>query len=457
MPLLPSVSSLLPEALIRWNRIYSCWKQALVVLELFLLSISMTRGVWGGDWPQILGPNRNGIAEDEKLAPRWPRGGPPTLWERPIGSGYAGAAIVGERVYIFHRVGDEEILECLRLSDGTSLFRDASPTSFTPQVGEENGPLCVPVVHQDRVITYGAQGLLTCVNAINGTRLWQRKTHLDFKAPEGYFGAGSTPIVVGDHVIVNVGGAKTSAGIVAFSLKTGETVWQQTNEPASYSAPVRADINDIPLVMMVSRYRCQLLDPQAGTILFQFPFGQRGPTVNGACPLILGDRLLVTSSYGIGAVYGQFDLLGFEPIYEGERPIATQYCTPIHQDGFLYFIDGRDDVPPADLKCVELALLKSKSRPDGSPSTDGSRLTSPVRWIEHNFGYGTLLLADGKLIILKTTGELLMIQPTPESFKVISKCRPLTGVARALPALSNGKLVIRNQNTLKCLALGRGI
>lgn len=427
-----------------------------LALVLLLALFPMT-SAWGGDWPGILGPNRNGIAQDESLAPRWPRGGPPTRWERPVGSGYAGAAIVGERVYVFHRIGDEEILECLQLSDGATLFQDASPTSFNPQVGDENGPLCVPVVHEGRVITYGAQGLLTCVDAITGARIWQRKTHLDFKAPEGYFGAGSTPIVVGDHVIVNVGGAKANAGIVAFSLKTGETIWKQTSEPASYSAPVRVDINEIPLVMLLSRYRCQLVDPQAGAILFQFPFGQRGPTVNGACPLILEDKLLVTSSYGLGAMYGQFDLLGFQPLYEGERPIATQYCTPIHLDGFLYFIDGREDVPPADLKCVELAMLRSKTRSDGSPSNTGAKLTSPVRWIDHNFGYGTLLLADGKLIVLKTTGELLLMKPTPEEMKVISKCRPLTGVTRALPALSNGNLVIRNQSTLKCLNVGRGI
>src|SRR5690606_4741935 len=124
-------------------------------------------------------------------------------------------------------IHDQEILECIRMSDGSTLFQDASPTTFAPQGGEENGPLCVPVVHENMVITYGAQGLLTCVNATTGVRLWQRRTHLDFRAPEGYFGAGSCPIVIQDHVIVNVGGSKSNAGIVAFSIRTGETIWQQ--------------------------------------------------------------------------------------------------------------------------------------------------------------------------------------------------------------------------------------
>lgn len=416
--------------------------------------------LWGsyrlhaGDWPQILGPQRNGIAENERLANRWPRGGPPQTWEKSVGSGYAGLAIVGSRALLFHRVHNEEVLEALDMADGRTLYRDASPSTFEPQMGSGNGPLCVPVIHGDAAITYGAQGVLTCVDFQTGRRRWQRLTHRDFNASEGYFGAGSCPIVVNDLIIVNVGGSRANAGIVAFSLKTGETVWKQTDQPASYSAPVLVHVDDVPLVMMVTRYQCQLLDPQTGSILFQFPFGQRGPTLNGACPIISGDRLLLTASYGLGTVYGEFDLLGFRPIYRDEGPIATQYCTPILRDGMVYFIDGREDVPPADLKCVELAALRPKVRVSDQPQSS-FQPTSPLKWVEQNFGYGTLLLADDKIIAVKTNGELLLIKPSPEELRVVSKCRPLRGVVRALPALSNGKLLIRNEETVTCLDVGR--
>ncbi|WP_437226417.1 PQQ-binding-like beta-propeller repeat protein [Planctomicrobium sp. SH661] len=407
-----------------------------------------------GDWPQILGPQRNGIAQDEQLARRWTREGPPQLWEKRVGSGYAGLAVVGNRAVLFHRIGDEEVIEALDATTGQTLYADSYPTTFEPQVGSENGPLCVPVIHGDNVITFGAQGVLTCLNFRTGERLWQRQTHRDFKAPEGYFGAGSSPIVVNDLVIVNVGGTKTDAGIVAFSLKNGETVWTRTNEPASYAAPVLLEMNGTPLVMMITRYQCQMLDPKTGTILFQFPFGQRGPTVNAAAPLILKDRLLVTAAYGIGMVYGEFNLLGFRTLYREEGPIATQYCTPIHKDGYVYVIDGRDDVPPADLKCVELSAL-SVTTDESNPSTPSGKVASPVKWVEQDFGYGTLLLADDKLLAMKTTGELLLMNPDPEGMKVISKCRPLSGTVRALPALSNGKFLIRDEKVLKCLDLGR--
>ncbi|WP_437185970.1 PQQ-binding-like beta-propeller repeat protein [Planctomicrobium sp. SH668] len=418
--------------------------------------LTSTTPAISGDWPQILGPNRNGIAEDEKLAPGWPRSGPPVLWKKSVGSGYAGLAAVGKRACLFHRIQDEEVIECLDMADGKTLWSDASPTTFYPQVGGGDGPLCVPVIHEDFVITYGAQGLLTCLNFTTGQRIWQRDTHQDFNALEGYFGAGSCPIVVGDRVIVNVGGRKSNGGIVAFSLQTGETVWNMSNEPASYSSPVAVEINGEKLVMMVTRYQCQLFDAKTGTILFKFPFGQRGPTVNGACPVVIGDRLLVTSSYGIGAVYGQFDLFGFQKVFDGETPLATQYCTPIVVDGFAYVIDGRDDAPPADLKCIELAGLKSKSRSSEEPANNAASRT-PLKWIEHNFGYGTLLFADNKLIIVKTNGELLLVNPNPDSFALVSKCQPLNGVVRALPALSNGLLLMRNEKQLMCLDLRKGL
>lgn len=433
-----------------WVKLLGLWAILLVAPELLP----------AGDWPQILGPGRNGVAAaDEKIADRWPRGGPPTLWQRPVGSGFAGPAVAGQRVILFHRQGDEEIIEALDAATGKTLYRDASPTSFEPQVGEGNGPLCVPTISQGRIVAYGPQGVLTCLDLASGQRLWQRKTHWDFKAPEGYFGAGSSPLIVGDLVIANVGGSRTGAGIVAFALNDGQTVWKATDEAASYSAPVSVTVSDMTLVLMVTRYNCLCLDPRSGTILFQFPFGQRGPTVNAATPLVAGDRLLVTASYGIGSVYGEFDLLGFHSLWSGERPLATQYCTPIFHNGHIYAIDGRDDVPPADLKCIELEPGRIPVASGARPPEGADRRTAgpAVKWVEQNFGYGTLLLVDGRLLAQKTDGELLLIEPSPSELKIVSRCQPFRGTVRALPAVSNGCIYLRDQDTLKCLNLAAGL
>jgi outer membrane protein assembly factor BamB len=180
--------------------------------------------LWAGDWPQVLGPQRNGIALDEKLANKWPTSGPKVQWERPVGHGYAGVAVQGERVILFHRVDDEEVTECLNATTGKTLWKAGHATTFYPAVGGQDGPLCVPIIHADKVITYGAQGVLSCFELSTGKLVWQHKTHEEFQAQEGYFGAGSTPIVMNNFVIVNVGG-RQEAGVVAFDLATGEMKW----------------------------------------------------------------------------------------------------------------------------------------------------------------------------------------------------------------------------------------
>lgn len=391
-----------------------------------------------GEWPQILGPARNGVAaDDERLADAWPPAGPRAVWSKPVGRGDAGVAVAGGRVLLFHRVADAEVLESLDAVTGESRWTDAHPTSFAPQVGGGDGPLCVPLVHDGRVIAFGPQGVLRCVDAATGRRLWLRDTHRDFRAPEGYFGAGSTPLAVAGHVIVNVGGSRADAGIVAFSLATGDTVWTQTAEPASYAAPVAVMLAGTPHVLMVTRYACLLLDPASGNVRWRFPFGQRGPTVNAATPVILPDgRLLITASYGIGSVCAAFDATGFTKHWEGGDTLATQYCTPIASGGHAWCIDGRDDLPPADLVCVDLG-------------------TGRATWREANFGYGTLLAADGRLLAAKTDGELVLMTATPAGVSIHARARPLTGTVRALPALAAGRLYLRDDTTLVGLDVGR--
>jgi len=416
-------------------------------LPLVTAGLALTAGVFvgskasGGDWPQLLGPHRNGIAAaDERLADAWPAAGPQEVWRRPVGSGYAGPAVAGNRLILFHREGNREVTEALDPETGKTLWRVDHATWFQPQVGGGDGPLCTPTIADGRVITFGAQGMLTCTELETGKIYWQRDTHREFAASEGYFGAGSSPLVLGDCVVVNVGG-RDSAGVVGFDLATGKVRWQATNEPASYAAPTPVQIGDRSHAVVVTRYQCLLLDPTDGSIGWQFPFGMRGPTVNAATPLTwtAGDgstRLLVTAAYGIGAVCGAFDADSFQPIWQGNDSLASQYCTPILLNGHFYCIDGRDDVPPATLKCVEAA-------------------TGKVRWQQENFGYGTLLAADGKLLAAKTDGELLLLRPSPAGVETLARARPLPGTLRALPALANGGLYLRDDATITCIDVSR--
>lgn len=395
-----------------------------------------------GDWPQVLGPGRDArAAEDERLAESWPAAGPPVAWSRPVGSGYAGLAVAGGRAILFHRVDDSEVVECLDAASGRTLWSDGHPTAFRPQVGSGDGPLCTPVVSDGRVVCFGAQGVLSVHDLGDGRMIWKRDTHREFSAPEGYFGAGSTPLVVADRVVVNVGGR--GAGLVAFSLPTGEILWKATDEPASYSAPVEVTVDGRPHVLAVTRYRCLLVDAASGRIRWEFPFGMRGPTVNGASPVVFGgppadarSRLLVTASYGIGSVAAAFDAAGVQRLWEGPETLASQYGTPVVVGRHAFCIDGRDDLPPAALVCLDLA-------------------TGRATWREPDFGYGTLVAAADVLLAAKTDGELVLLRANPERFERLGSCRAVQGTLRALPALSGGRLYVRDDDTLVSLRVGR--
>jgi hypothetical protein len=424
------------------NTVLNAGRATPAIIALAIVGLmAHASAVPAGDWPQILGPERSGRgAADERLADSWPAEGPKVLWKKPVGNGYAGIAVAGGRAFLFHRQGQKEVLEALDPASGKTLWSASHATTFRPQVGGGDGPLCVPVVADGVVITYGAQGVLTVNDAATGRQVWQRRTHEEFAAQEGYFGAGSTPLVVAGNVIVNVGGTKVDgvkkeAGVVAFRLDTGATAWTATAEPASYAAPVRVDVGGQIRVLMVTRYQCLLLDPATGKVRWQFPFGMRGPTVNAATPVLADDnRLLVTASYGIGSVFAALDDTKASPLWDGADSLATQYCTPVVVGTHAYCVDGREDGPPGDLKCVEVVSGK-------------------ITWQQKGFGYGTLLAADGKLVVAKNDGTVVLVRTEPGKYAELARHRPLTGNVRALPALAAGRLFLRDDSTLVCLDL----
>jgi outer membrane protein assembly factor BamB len=401
------------------------------------LGSAMTRAE-AGDWPQILGPDRNGAAEeDERLAASWPATGPRVAWQHAVGSGFAGAAVAGQRVFAFYRSKDRELLEALGTANGQSLWTQAHPTDFSPQYGSDDGPLCVPTVDGERVVTFGAQGVLTCCHVESGKVLWTHPTHGDFAAREGYFGAGSSPLVVDGKVIVNVGGRDKGAGIVAFDLATGDVVWQAVKDEASYSSPVTATIGGTPQVIALTRYKCVSLSPATGKVNFEFPYGLRGPTVTAANPLVLGDHLFLSASYGIGANYSQLARDGARELWSGDDVMSSQYTTCIEHDGKLIGIDGRQDIPPAELRCFDPRTRK-------------------VLWSVPDFGYASLIKADGKMIIGKTDGEIVLAELSTDAWRPLAKAKVFTSTMRALPALSAGKLYVRDSRTLKCLDVSPG-
>lgn len=408
---------------------------------LAFVMLGWVRPAPGGDWPQILGPQRNGQAEGEQLLAEWPDGGPQPLWKYPLGEGFAGPAAVGSRVIVFHRIGDQELLEALDRNTGKQLWRAEFRASYTGSVNPDSGPRCVPLVHRDAVYVFGAAGQLHAVALDSGKHLWSRDTYQDFRGDEGYFGAGSTPIVAGNRLVVNMGGK--NAGLVAFALETGETVWKATDERASYSAPTVATIDNREHVLFVTRLNALAIDPTNGSIRYQFPFGQRGPTVNAATPLVFEEYFFVSASYGVGARLAR--LKDGSIAWSNDESMSSQFSTCVYHDGYLYGTHGREDFRNGELRCVAAS-------------------TGRVQWSVPGFGVGSVILAGHRLLILGTEGQLTLAEATPDKFRKLADAKVAKGITRALPALSDGHFFFRNNSAggaapgadgaLTCLLVG---
>ncbi|HEX3726295.1 MAG TPA: PQQ-binding-like beta-propeller repeat protein [Pirellulales bacterium] len=386
-----------------------------------------------GDWPQILGPHRNGQADEEHLLTAWPAGGPAVAWQCEVGSGFAGVAVEKSSAVVFYRRATELVAEARQVATGEPLWKVTFPTRYASTISADDGPRCVPVISAGLVYLLGPGGELQCVTLDTGKRVWFRNLYQDFKAPEGYFGAGSSPLVEGGKLLVNVGGK--GAGLVALALADGKTQWQATDELASYSSPIAATIDGVRHVIFVTRLSVVSVDAETGAVRFRFPFGARGPTVNAANPLILGDHLFVSASYGVGAVWAEITRSGAREIWAREDVMSSQYTTCVASDGLLYGIDGRQDVGVARMRCFD---------PRGPK----------VLWTREGFGTGNLILADGKLLAMKTDGELLLLDPTPRAFSRLASAKVFDDTVQALPALADGRLLVRDTKTLKCLTVG---
>ncbi len=410
------------------NRLF-CW--TLVGLA------SATTIAKAGDWPQILGPHRNGQADDEILA-AWPDSGPKQLWTFQLGSGFAGPAVVGKRVFVFHRVGGDERVQALDAETGESLWKTDFTANYRGGVNPDNGPRCVPVISGNRVFVFGAAGDLHCVDSETGRPQWSRSPSIEYKSPESYFGVGSTPIVIDDRVLVNVGG-RDNAGIVAFSASDGKTLWKSTSDSASYSSPAVLPVNGKPHILFIARLNAYCVNPTNGEVVFQFPFGNRGPTVNAAMPLVFDRHFFVSASYGIGAHVSAVEGAKPKTLWANDDSLSSQYSSAVFHRDHLFGTHGREDAGTASLRCV-------------------NALSGKVAWEVSEFGVAHVICASDLLLVLTVDGRLVLAEAASKQFKQLASSRVSQGLTRALPALSRGKIYLReNQGqsgSLKCFIVG---
>lgn len=429
----------------------------------------------GADWPTFLGPNGDGTSSERGLVDRVPASGLPILWDIPVGTGYAAPSVLAGQLVLHHRRGDAELVESFDAATGRPGWRHAAPSAFEDPFGYNNGPRCAPVLTTNRVFAFGAEGRLRCLNRADGTPLWQRETGREFKVPEAFFGVGSTPFLEGNRLLVMVGGQPDS-GVVAFDPADGRTLWQSVGEKnwqgqpmrgwrgeplvqwqpgekqASYASPVAATFHGRRHVLCLMRQGLVSLNPTNGAVHFSFWFRARvNESVNAANPVVHGDLILLSAAYyRVGSVLLRVrpDGQGVDEVWRGTA-LEAHWSTPLLVEGHLYAFSGRNE-PDAVFRCVEW-------------STGTVRWERDERWAPRStrqppvFGRGSLLHADGRFLALGEGGLLGMFRPSTEGCVELGRWQvpSLRYPCWAAPVLADGRLYLRSEDRLVCLAIAR--
>lgn len=392
----------------------------------------------GSDWPKLFGPTEDGVCTETNLALDWPKSGPPKLWEMKLGNGYSAPSIVEDRLIVFHRVKDEEVVERLSAETGERVWRFSYPTEYVDRYGYNNGPRCTPILDAGRVYTFGAEGKLHCLDLETGTKHWMRDLNGDYQVEQGFFGVGATPLLENDRLVINVGGKTTNAGIVAVDAKSGKTLWTATDQGASYATPRAATIHGLRHVFVFTEAGLVSVDPINGNVRWSIPFRSKlYESVNATSPVLAGDLVFVSATYGTGCLCLEIDKEGnFKELWRDRKTLDSHFSNILELDGHLYGFAGRHE-SGAMFRCVHLR-------------------TGEMKWEwETVLGRGSSVRVGDRLLLWGERGHLVSIDASTAKPRLRSFTEQglLGAPCWTPPVISRGRLYLRNENQLLCLDL----
>ncbi|HYT90008.1 MAG TPA: PQQ-binding-like beta-propeller repeat protein [Gemmataceae bacterium] len=414
----------------------------------------------GSDWPVFLGPTGDSVSSEKGILSPWPEKGPRIVWHKEIGTGYAMPVISRGRLFLFDRQGTRATLNCWKSETGEPLWKFDYPTDYRDMYGYNGGPRCCPVVDDDRVYIYGVEGMLHCVRVADGKPVWKVDTRAEFGVVQNFFGVGSTPVVEGDLLIVQVGGSPkgserqdfadlkgNGSGVVAFDKLTGKVRYKITDELASYASPVLATINGRRWCFVLARGGLIGFEPASGKVDFHFPWRAESlESVSAANPVVVGDQVFISETYGPGGALLQVRPGGHKVLWTDaekrrDKSMQCHWMTPIYKDGYLYGCSGRHE--NADLRCIELA-------------------TGKVMWRQQRLLRTSLLMVDGHFVCLSEEGILYLLKVNPQRYEEVSRVELREAAGKepllrepcwAAPILAHGLLYVRGNDRLVCLEL----
>ena len=404
------------------------------------LLLFLTAAAQATDWPQWRGPQRDGISSETGLLQSWSADGPAVQWRTQLGNGFSGISIANGRVFTMFAQGDDEFAICLDAETGAERWRHRTGPYYKETQGGD-GPRSTPTVEGEIVYVLGATGKLFALAAASGAPIWEKDLVAEFDSEVPKWGFSTSPLIEGDLLLVEAGGRdgnfvvdmvidrKTAVTAVALDKATGATAWTALNEKMSYSSPIAFTAAGARQLAYFTAYSLTGLAPEDGRVYWRYPYKTRYD-VSAATPIFIPpNRLFISTGDDNGGVVLQIkshgDSLAIEPVWQNKK-MKNHFGTSVLYDNHLYGFDN------AILKCLDAH-------------------TGQEKWKTRGYGKGTLLVADGQLIVLGEEGQLGLVEATPAGFREKTKAQVLNGRCWTMPSLADGRLYVRDESEIVCL------
>ncbi len=381
------------------------------------------------DFAQFLGPNRDATVEHVSLSRDWDATAPAELWRQPIGLGWSGFAVASDIAVTLEQRQGEELIVAYALQTGQVLWSQNNDGGFESAM-TGHGPRSTPAIGAGRVFVVGARGTLTALELETGEPIFRRNILEDSGGRPPSYGVAASPLLLEDLVVVLAGGEK-GASLVAYDRISGERRWSGGDDPAAYSSPFLTTLAGLEQIVVFNQNHVAGQGASDGKVLWQFAW-PRG-TERVAQPVVLpGDRLFVSSGYGIGSKLLEIEAddaggLAVKLIWESRR-LKAKFTQVVHKDGFMYGLD--------DGILVSLDLQ------------DGER-----RWKRGRYGHGQILLVDDLLLVQSERGEVVLVEPRPERHIELGRFQAVEGMTWATMALAGDLLIVRSETEAACYRL----
>jgi outer membrane protein assembly factor BamB len=445
-------------------------------MSLFFAStvLSLPSVASANDWPEWLGPNREGVWRETNLVDKFPSGGPPVVWRQPIGGGYSGPAVAGDFVYVMDRQwalgkdgkpipgnregqkGTERLL-CLKVSDGSLVWKHEYDCPYK-QLSYNQGPRTTPLMRDGRVYALGAMGDLFCLDAAKGEVRWSKNLPKEYKTQQPVWGYAASLLLDGDLLYSLVGGE--GSAVVAFNKDTGKEVWRAlTSEDVCYSPPMIFHAGGKPQLVIWTSEAIYGLDPATGKQYWKQPYPAEGepfrPAVNIVTPRRLGDLLFFSNAYH-GPMMLKFaaDKPEVAVLWKNQNknPQKAEYLsilmpTPVLKHGYVYGVGFG-----GDLRCLEAATGKqmwSTYDATGGEKTD--------------CGTAFIIPQGDRFVLFNDNGDLILANLSPKGYQEIDRAHILEPLQEARnrqvvwshPAFAHQCVFARNEKEIVCVSLAR--